>query len=123
MEMTQTSDTAHRTTTGHALRFTAPANRVAFAWRTDAGWQVYARDSALRDRICAALERRVVAARTHTEPDGDRVLDGWEEVDPADARYPTLFMLQLSRLGLGDLAVDLLPRNEADTVMAARSLG
>jgi hypothetical protein len=123
MEMTQTSDTAHRTTTGHALRFTAPVNQIAFAWRTAAGWQVYSPDSALRDRIGAALERRVVAARTRTEPDGERVLDGWEEVDPADARYPTLFMLQLSRLGLGDLTVDLVPRSQADTVVASRSLG
>ncbi len=119
--MTDTMQTNHRAdqaTRGRALRFVAPSAGTAFAWRTAAGWQVRSLDDALRDRVRAALERRVVAPRTHTELDGERVLDGWEEIDPADARYPTLFMLQLSQVGLGDLTVDLVPHADVEAVDA-----
>ena len=124
---TQPSQTNHqanepdRATKGRALCLSAPDNGVAFAWRTTAGWQVRAEDDTLGDRVRAALRRPAVAPRTHTEPDGDRVLDGWEEIDPADVRYPTLFMLQLSRLGLDDLSVELVPRGEIDALVASRS--
>jgi hypothetical protein len=49
------------------------------------------------------------------------VLEGWEEVSPADRRYPGLFLLQFSRLGLDDLAVDLVPRSEIADAVPTRS--
>jgi hypothetical protein len=117
--MTETKQSAHKANEavrGRALRFRAPGPSIAFAWRAATGWHVRSVDDALRDRVRAALERPVVAPRTHTEPDGERVLDGWEPVDPADARYPTLFMLQLSQLGLDDLTVDLVSRDEVNAM-------
>lgn len=113
---------ANRTRGARALRFQRPGGGVAFAWRSAAGWQVRSEDDALRDRICAALSRPTIGRRTHTEPDGERVLDGWEEVDPADVRYPVLFLLQFSRMGLDGLSVDLVPRAQVEGDMTVHSL-
>ncbi|MGH2366846.1 MAG: hypothetical protein ACRDI2_01490 [Chloroflexota bacterium] len=79
------------------------------------------KDVLLRGRVDAALHRAVSVARTHTEPDGERVLDGWEEVSPTDSRYPTLFVLQAARLGLTDVEVDVVTREGRAAVDAAES--
>jgi hypothetical protein len=104
-----------------ALRFKDSANRVALAWYSGDGWQVRAEDDVLGARVQDALRRPTVIARSRTEPDGERVLEGWEAVSPADRRYPGLFLLQFSRLGLDDLAGELVPRSEMADAVPTRS--
>jgi hypothetical protein len=86
------------------------SGQVAFAARSAHGWIVDASDARLRRRIREALRRPVLAPHTHTEPDGERVFEGWSEIDSRDPRYPTLFVLQLDRVGLDDLSADIVDR-------------
>ena len=89
-----------------ALRFTAADGQSGLAWRAGDGWHVEASSQRLRERLSRALRKPVRVAKSRTEADGTRVLLDWEDVAPTDPRYPALWMLQLSHLGLSDVTVE-----------------